>query len=163
MAVLLVKTRLSLAVYLHMWIIKNVSRQTWTECFCHCQFSEIRDKYALAQKEIAQLNTELQDGTYELQKANHRVDNLVKRLNELEDMNKRLREGNTAPGEPGESEPAQVIMAANWYSYEFYFTSISSHIGDRKKIPILITSLVRTGTLRKITPCTILYNLSNKN
>lgn len=82
----------------------------WTEGFCHFQFSEIRDKYALAQKEIAQLNTELQDATYELQKANHRVDNLVKRLNELEDMNKRLREGNTAPGEPGESEPAQVIM-----------------------------------------------------
>ncbi len=73
------------------------------------QFSEIRDKYALAQKEIAQLNTELQDATYELQKANHRVDNLVKRLNELEEMNKRLREGNTAPGETGESEPAQVI------------------------------------------------------
>lgn len=71
------------------------------------EFSEIRDKYALAQKEIAQLNTELQDATYELQKANHRVDNLVKRLNELEDMNKRLREGNTAPGEPGESEPVQ--------------------------------------------------------
>lgn len=71
------------------------------------EFSEIRDKYALAQKEIAQLNTELQDATYELQKANHRVDNLVKRLNELEDMNKRLREGNTAPGESGESEPAQ--------------------------------------------------------
>ena len=81
-----------------------------------CQFSEIRDKYALAQKEIAQLNTELQDATYELQKANHRVDNLVKRLNELEDMNKRLREGNTAPGEPGESEPAQVIMAAKVFS-----------------------------------------------
>ncbi|XP_020624247.1 E3 ubiquitin-protein ligase BRE1B-like isoform X2 [Orbicella faveolata] len=71
------------------------------------EFSEIRDKYALAQKEIAQLNTELQDATYELQKANHRVDNLVKRLNELEDMNKRLREGNTAPGEAGESEPVQ--------------------------------------------------------
>ena len=86
-------------------------RNTWTECFYHFQFSEIRDKYALAQKEIAQLNTELQDATYELQKANHRVDNLVKRLNELEDMNKRLREGNTAPGEPGESEPVQVIMA----------------------------------------------------
>ncbi|XP_078362089.1 E3 ubiquitin-protein ligase BRE1B-like isoform X2 [Oculina patagonica] len=71
------------------------------------EFSEIRDKYALAQKEIAQLNTELQDATYELQKANHRVDNLVKRLNELEEMNKRLREGNAAPGETGESEPAQ--------------------------------------------------------
>lgn len=65
----------------------------------------------MAQKEIAQLNTELQDATYELQKANHRVDNLVKRLNELEDVNKRLREGNTAPGEPGESEPVQVIVA----------------------------------------------------
>lgn len=95
-----------------MWIVKIVFRNTWTECFYHFQFSEIRDKYALAQKEIAQLNTELQDATYELQKANHRVDNLVKRLNELEDMNKRLREGNTAPGEAGESEPAQVIMAA---------------------------------------------------
>lgn len=95
-----------------MWIVKNVYRNTWTdECFYHFQFSEIRDKYALAQKEISQLNTELQDATYELQKANHRVDNLVKRLNELEDMNKRLREGNTAPGEPGESEPVQVIMA----------------------------------------------------
>ena len=94
-----------------MWTVKNINRNTWTECFYHFQFSEIRDKYALAQKEIAQLNTELQDATYELQKANHRVDNLVKRLNELEDMNKRLREGNTAPGEPGESEPVQVIMA----------------------------------------------------
>lgn len=71
------------------------------------EFSEIRDKYALAQKEIAQLNTELQDAKYELQKADHRVDNLVKRLNELEDVNKRLREGNTALGEPGESGPAQ--------------------------------------------------------
>ena len=75
-------------------------------CF---QFSEIRDKYALAQKEISQLNTQLQDGAYELQKANHRVDNLVKRLNELEDVNKRLREGNTAPGEPGVAGPVQVM------------------------------------------------------
>ncbi|XP_015774582.1 PREDICTED: E3 ubiquitin-protein ligase BRE1A-like [Acropora digitifera] len=73
------------------------------------EFSEIRDKYALAQKEISQLNTQLQDGAYELQKANHRVDNLVKRLNELEDVNKRLREGNTAPGEPGVAGPVQVI------------------------------------------------------
>lgn len=71
------------------------------------EFSEIRDKYALAQKEISQLNTQLQDGAYELQKANHRVDNLVKRLNELEDVNKRLREGNTAPGEPGVAGPVQ--------------------------------------------------------
>lgn len=71
------------------------------------EFSEIRDKYALAQKEISQLNTELQDALYELQKANHRVDNLVKRLNELEDVNKRLRDGNTAPGEQGDSGPAQ--------------------------------------------------------
>lgn len=73
------------------------------------QFSEIRDKYALAQKEISQLNTELQDASYELQKANHRVDNLVKRLNELEDMNKKLREGNTAPGEAGDGGTTQVI------------------------------------------------------
>ncbi|KAK2562230.1 E3 ubiquitin-protein ligase BRE1B, partial [Acropora cervicornis] len=72
------------------------------------EFSEIRDKYALAQKEISQLNTQLQDGAYELQKANHRVDNLVKRLNELEDVNKRLREGNTAPGEPGVAGPVQL-------------------------------------------------------
>lgn len=73
------------------------------------QFSEIRDKYALGQKEIAQLNTEVQDASYDLQKANHRVANLVKRLNELEDINKRLREGTTTPGEPGESGPAQVL------------------------------------------------------
>lgn len=71
------------------------------------EFSEIRDKYALAQKEISQLNTKLQDAAYELQKANHRVENLVKRLNELEDMNKRLREGNTTPGEPGVSGSVQ--------------------------------------------------------
>lgn len=71
------------------------------------EFSEIRDKYALAQKEISQLNTELQDAAYELQKANHRVDNLVKRLNELEDMNKKLREGNTAPGEAGDGGTTQ--------------------------------------------------------
>lgn len=81
----------------------NIDRKI---CF---QFSEIRDKYALAQKEISQLNTELQDAAYELQKANHRVDNLVKRLNELEDVNKRLREGNATPGEPGVAGPAQVI------------------------------------------------------
>ena len=107
MVALLVKNRLLLAVYLC-----KCMQNTCTECFCHFQFSEIRDKYALAQKEIAQLNTELQDAKYELQKADHRVDNLVKRLNELEDVNKRLREGNTALGEPGESGPAQVIMAA---------------------------------------------------
>ena len=95
---------------LHVCLLFKSYFVCWTEGFCHFQFSEIRDKYALAQKEIAQLNTELQDATYELQKANHRVDNLVKRLNELEDMNKRLREGNTAPGESGESEPVQVIM-----------------------------------------------------
>lgn len=79
-----------------------------TTIYMYFQFSEIRDKYALAQKEISQLNTELQDALYELQKANHRVDNLVKRLNELEDVNKRLRDGNTAPGEQGDSGPAQV-------------------------------------------------------
>ncbi|PFX20960.1 E3 ubiquitin-protein ligase Bre1-like [Stylophora pistillata] len=71
------------------------------------EFSEIRDKYALAQKEIAQLNTQVQDASYDLQKANHRVANLVKRLNELEDINKRLREGTTTPGEPGEGGAAQ--------------------------------------------------------
>ncbi|XP_068677983.1 E3 ubiquitin-protein ligase BRE1B-like [Montipora foliosa] len=71
------------------------------------EFSEIRDKYALCQKEISQVNTELQDAAYELQKANHRVENLVKRLNELEDLNKRLREGNATPGEPGVAGPAQ--------------------------------------------------------
>jgi len=76
----------------------------------------------LAQKEIAQLNTELQDATYELQKANHRVDNLVKRLNELEDLNKRLREGNTAPGEPGDSEPSQVILVTMVFLYEPLFS-----------------------------------------
>ena len=32
----------------------------------------------------------------------------MKRLNELEDVNKRLRDGNTAPGEQGDSGPAQV-------------------------------------------------------
>ena len=79
----------------------------------YCQFSEIRDKYALAQKEIAQLNTQLQDAQYELQKANHRVENLVKRLNELEDVNKRLREGNAAPGESGDSGPAQVTISVD--------------------------------------------------
>ena len=90
----------------------------------HFQFSEIRDKYALAQKEIAQLNTEVQDATYDLQKANHRVDNLVKRLNELEDMNKRLREGTTTPGEPGESGPTQVIkQSISVIDKEVYFES----------------------------------------
>lgn len=34
----------------------------------------------------------------------------MKRLNELEDMNKRLREGNTTPGEPGVSGSVQVII-----------------------------------------------------
>ncbi|KAK3702074.1 hypothetical protein QZH41_014762 [Actinostola sp. cb2023] len=57
------------------------------------EFSEIRDKYALKQREISELNTQLQDSEYDLQKANHRVENLVKRLNELEEMKKKIREG----------------------------------------------------------------------
>ncbi|XP_048583157.1 E3 ubiquitin-protein ligase BRE1B isoform X2 [Nematostella vectensis] len=57
------------------------------------EFSEIRDKYALTSKEISGLNTQLQDSEYELQKANHRVENLVKRLNEQEAFVKKLREG----------------------------------------------------------------------
>ena len=91
------------------------------------QFSEIRDKYALAQKEIAQLNTQLQDAQYELQKANHRVDNLVKRLNELEDVNKRLREGNTTPGEPGESGPAQVTISVDM---KLFLTCLTSFVEE---------------------------------
>lgn len=79
------------------------------------QFSEIRDKYALTNREISELNTQIQDSEYDLQKANHRVENLVKRLNELEEMRKKIREG-----EMPAKEEIKVCI-------DVYFTNVLRH------------------------------------
>ena len=71
------------------------------------QFYDLRDKYAVAQKELSELNNKLQDSEYELQKSTHRVDNLVKRMNEMEEARKKLPEGNVV-GEPSTSTSSGV-------------------------------------------------------
>ena len=48
------------------------------------QFAELRDKYAKSQEELSEKNTSLQDAEYDLQKRNHRVERLLKRLGEVE-------------------------------------------------------------------------------
>ena len=57
----------------------------------------------MAQKEISQLNNKLQDAEYDLQKSNHRVDNLVKRMNEMEEAKKKMPEGEVAEGSSSSS------------------------------------------------------------
>ena len=47
------------------------------------KFSDIHDRYSTSQKEINDLNTKLQDMQYDLQKSQHQVEKLIKRINEI--------------------------------------------------------------------------------
>mgnify|MGYP002803978355 CR=1 FL=1 len=57
------------------------------------EFAELRDKYAVSQDELSEKNTSLQEAEYDLQKRNHRVERLLKRLSEVEKQSKTLPSG----------------------------------------------------------------------
>ncbi|XP_028400648.1 E3 ubiquitin-protein ligase BRE1B-like [Dendronephthya gigantea] len=59
------------------------------------EFAELRNKYAMAQDELSEKNTSLQEAEYDLQKRNHRVERLLKRLSEVEKQCKTLPAGTT--------------------------------------------------------------------
>ena len=47
------------------------------------QFSDIHDRYSTSQREMSDLNTKFQDMQYDLQKSQHQVEKLIKRINEM--------------------------------------------------------------------------------
>ena len=100
-----------------------VKTSTRTPCY-HFQFYDLRDKYALAQKEISQLNNKLQDAEYDLQKSNHRVDNLVKRMNEMEEAKKKMPEGEVAEGSSSSSCDAVSVQSVGDRPAMIHFSMI---------------------------------------
>jgi len=54
------------------------------------EFSELHDNLATSQKELNDMNTKVQDTEYDLQKANHQIEKLIAKLNE---MQQELRSG----------------------------------------------------------------------
>ncbi|XP_065054662.1 E3 ubiquitin-protein ligase Bre1-like [Rhopilema esculentum] len=47
------------------------------------EFSDIHDRYSTSQREMSDLNTKFQDMQYDLQKSQHQVEKLIKRINEM--------------------------------------------------------------------------------
>ena len=70
----------------------------------------------MAQKEISQLNTQVQDAEYDLQKAAHRVEKLVKRLTEVEVRAKQADGGETSGGAgTGPGSGAGATSSQVWF------------------------------------------------
>lgn len=74
----------------------SITRISFLFCLFYLKFAELRDKYAITQNELSEKNTSLQEAEYDLQKRNHRVEKLIKRLTEVEKQCKSLPVGVTS-------------------------------------------------------------------
>ena len=89
------------------------------------QFTELHDKHATAQKEISELNSKTVEMEYDLQKTQHQIEKLIKRINEMQEQGKGGSGGGFPKGFFGPGANQQVCLIYLGIHKQFNFITSS--------------------------------------